>query len=375
VTLKLATALLAGCVLAAGCGTTQPSPAQPPPSPPPFDYLGQVEVPRGYFFDGTTVGGLSAISYDPQRQLYYVISDDRSDKNPARFYTARIALSDNGIDRVEFVSMHPWLNVNGGPFPPLNAAAKPPVVPPDPEGIAFDGHRQRLYWSSEGERVTDDPHGPVLLNPSLRIATLDGHYVGEFTLPPVLHMSTGQTGPRQNHAVEGLTVTPSGRYLWTSMEGPGYNDGELPTESNGALTRVTKFDVETQAATAQYAYPLDKVSAGPEGDNGLTDLVALDDENFLAIERGYGTHVAARVYRVSVGDAEDVLARPSLSGASVRTMTKTLLVDLTNTVDPLDNIEGITLGPKLPNGRQSLIMVSDDNFSPEQITQFLVFAL
>jgi hypothetical protein len=46
-----------------------------------FAYLGQVEVPWGFFFDGTTVGGLSAISYDPERQLYYVISDDRSDRS------------------------------------------------------------------------------------------------------------------------------------------------------------------------------------------------------------------------------------------------------------------------------------------------------
>ena len=36
------------------------------------------------------------ISYDPESRLYYVISDDRSAKNPASFYTARITLSDNG---------------------------------------------------------------------------------------------------------------------------------------------------------------------------------------------------------------------------------------------------------------------------------------
>ena len=107
----------------------------------------------------------------------------------------------------------------------------------------------------------------------------------------------------------------------------------------------------------------------------MTELVALDEENFLAVERGYGTHVQARVYRVTVGDAEDVLARPSLGGTPVRTISKTLLVDLPSTVDTLDNIEGITLGPKLSDGRQSLVMVSDDNFSPTQITQFVAFAL
>ncbi|MGV0803164.1 esterase-like activity of phytase family protein, partial [Mycolicibacterium elephantis] len=40
-----------------------------------------------------------------------------------------------------------------------------------------------------------------------------------------------------------------------------------------------------------------------------------------------------------------------------------------------DNIEGITLGPTLPDGRQSVVLVSDDNFSADQFTQFLAFAL
>lgn len=338
-------------------------------------YLGQQQVAPDTLFEGTVVGGLSGISYDPGAQLYYMISDDRSARNPARFYTARIALSDTGISRVEFVSTHPWLAVNGQPFPPLDTAARPPVVPPDPEGIAVDGRRQVLYWSSEGERIIDDPNGPVLLDPWVRIATLDGGYVGEFALPPTLRMSAAPTGPRQNNGLEGLTLSPSGRFLWAGMEGPGYNDGETPTESAGALTRITRFDVESRLATAQYAYPLDPTTAGPGSDNGLSDLLALDDENFLAIERGFGTHTAARIYRVSVADAEDVLARPSLTGAPVRTMQKTLLVDLTSTVQPLDNVEGLTFGPMLPDGRQSLVLVSDDNFSPRQITQFLAFAL
>jgi hypothetical protein len=249
------------------------------------------------------------------------------------------------------------------------------VVPPDPEGIAFDGRRRVLYWSSEGQRITDDPDGPALLDPWVRIATLDGGYVGEFALPPVLRMSVDPMGPRQNNGLEGLTLSPSGRYLWAGMEGPGYNDGESSTEAAGARTRITRFDVESRLATAQYAYPLDPATAGPGSGNGLSDLIALDDENFLAIERGFGTHTAARIYRVSVGDAEDVLARPSLIGAPVQTMHKTLLVDLTGTVRPLDNVEGITFGPMLPDGRQSLILVSDDNFSQNQITQFLAFAI
>ncbi|NGY85135.1 esterase-like activity of phytase family protein (plasmid) [Bacillus megaterium] len=39
----------------------------------------------------------------------------------------------------------------------------------------------------------------------------------------------------------------------------------------------------------------------------------------------------------------------------------------------LDNIEGISWGPKLPNGHDSLVLVSDDNFNRNQVTQFLAF--
>ena len=101
----------------------------------------------------------------------------------------------------------------------------------------------------------------------------------------------------------------------------------------------------------------------------------MDDDEFLVLERGYGTHVQARLYRVVIGDADDVLARPSLRDAPVQTMTKTLLVDLAGAVDPIDNLEGMTLGPTLPDGRQALVLVSDDNFSADQFTQFLAFAL
>ena len=66
-------------------------------------YVGGSEFPARFQFQGTTVGGLSGISYDPGRQLYYVISDDKSDHNPARFYTMRIPMIANQIGDVEFV--------------------------------------------------------------------------------------------------------------------------------------------------------------------------------------------------------------------------------------------------------------------------------
>ncbi|MDH6194869.1 hypothetical protein M2272_001498 [Mycobacterium frederiksbergense] len=348
--------LLAAALVLSACGSAHAAPD--------LEYLGQRQVASGALLDGTVIGGLSGISYDPVDELYYIVSDDRSAKNPARFYTARITLSDSAISDVEFVATHPWLDRNTQPFAPLDSDALPPVVPPDPEAIAFDARRQRLYWTSEGERRVEGPGPPTLLDPWVRIAGLGGNYLGEFPLPDAVRMSADEHGPRRNSALEGLTLTPDGRYLWAAMEGPGYDDGALPDEQHGALTHVIRFDVDSGVADAQYTYPLDPVSAGPGGDNGLSDLVALDDGSFLVIERGFGTHVSVRIYRASI-----------VEGSTE--MVKTLLADLGAIpgLVPLDNIEGITLGPKLADGRQSVIMVSDDNFSPSQVTQFLLFAL
>ncbi|NJK53191.1 MAG: esterase-like activity of phytase family protein, partial [Leptolyngbyaceae cyanobacterium SU_3_3] len=41
----------------------------------------------------------------------------------------------------------------------------------------------------------------------------------------------------------------------------------------------------------------------------------------------------------------------------------------------LDNLEGMALGSKLPDGSQTLLLVSDNNFTKRQITQFLLFKL
>jgi hypothetical protein len=363
--------LLVASVVVTGCSPA-PAPQEEPEAP---SLLGQFDWPDGVQFTGTTVGGLSGITYDAGRDVYYVISDDRSEKNPARFYTVRITLSDSVLKGVEVVSTTELRRPDGTPFPPLMRTATPPVIPPDPEGIAFDARREQLYWSSEGERLVDDPAHPVLLDPWVRVTGLDGGYRGEFTLPADLRMSTGPNGPRRNMALEGLTLTPSGESVFAGMEGPTFDDGPLPTATEGARTRVTRFDAATGVATAQFAYPLEPITA-PDGEaNGLSDLVALDDQTFLTVERSHGARNVARIYRASLAGVDDVLDRASLRDA--KPMTKELVVDLSTTpgVRSLDNVEGIPLGPKLSDGRQSVVLVTDDNFSPEQTTQFLAIAL
>ena len=131
----------------------------------------------------------------------------------------------------------------------------------------------------------------------------------------------------------------------------------------------------SRTAVAQYAYPLDPIMA-PSGDaTGLTALVAVDEDTFLTVERSHGTSNVARVYRAEAGGADDVLGRQSLTRVAPAPMRKTLMADLSTTPDvpALDNLEGIALGPPLAGERQSVVLVSDNNFNSRQVTQILVF--
>jgi hypothetical protein len=356
---------LAACELAA-CSTVTP-----------IQYLGQTDLPHAARFMDTVIGGFSGISYDGQQRQYYVISDDNSKLGSARFYTVRLSVSDKGVDEIQLVATRPLQDRPRQVFG--TATSHTQAVPPDPEGIAFDARRQRLYWSSEGAfepARTGEP--AIVLDPWVRIAGLDGSYLGEFTMPPGFNMSVaGDSGPRPNKSLEGLTMSPDGRFLFAAMEDPRYEDGPTPDRDHAALVRIIKFDVESRTPVAQYAYPLDLASP-PLETNGLSDLVALTDSSFLVLERsGSDKGVVVRIYRADIDGATDVLQNPSLVAPPVLPMFKSLVADLTTTpgLTPLDNIEGITLGPRLRDGRYSVVLVSDDNFLPTQVTQFVAFAM
>jgi hypothetical protein len=72
----------------------------------------------------------------------------------------------------------------------------------------------------------------------------------------------------------------------------------------------------------------------------------------------------------------------SLRKSTYKKAPKKLIFDFKSiknflTEEIIDNIEGMTFGPDLPNGKKSLILVSDDNFSSfsRQINQFILLEL
>jgi hypothetical protein len=328
-------------------------------------FINELIVDNSQLVGGTRVGGLSGVDYDPHKDVFYFISD----ADTARFFRAKLFFSEKGIDSVTFSNV--WTLQNSSDYARADA-----------EGIRFNKKTREFVWTSEGERKIEDAK-KILVNPSINIASIKGQSTGTFLIPPNLSMQPEERGPRKNGTLEGLTFADNFKTLFVSMEEPLYEDGPRASLSEAdPWVRFYQFDAVTKKNVAQYAYKLEPVArqSVPESSfkmNSVSEILALGNQKLLAIERSYSTGHAGCVIKVFIADlksATDVSHIGSLKeNPPAKAITKKLILNMDSLGMYIDNIEGFTFGPDLPNGHKSLIFTSDNNFSKTQKTQLLVF--
>ena len=365
--------LLAGAagVLALGLGGCRS--AAPIPDTGRLRRIGEARWAHRRHIEGTTAGGLSGIDYDAIRGEYLLISDDRSDLAPVRFYAAR-------WPRPEATPPEPTGVVQlqrpgGGAWPDRRHAASGLPVP-DPEALRLRPATDTLLWTSEGDIARG-------FGPALYESARDGRFLREFALPAMFTPDPAQRrGPRDNLTFEGIALTPDGRFAWLSMENALIQDGPVPTTgAPGGPCRFTQIDLETSQVVRQIAYlpdaiPLRPLIPGSFADNGVSEVLMLDAHRMLVLERAYatGTGNSLRLYEIDTRAASDVLAIGTLAPGNHQPAAKTLVADFaTLGLSRRDNTEGMCWGPPAPNGNRMLVVVSDDNFNPLQATQFAAF--
>ncbi|NJK67164.1 MAG: esterase-like activity of phytase family protein [Microcoleus sp. CSU_2_2] len=330
-----------------------------------IDLIGRAIFPAGSPFQGTEIGGLSGITYDPDQQVYYVISDDRSSKAPARFYSVKIDLTSGKLEKeqIAFTGVTTLLDENGKTFPNLSL---------DPEGIAFTGNS--VFVSSEGD--VDRKIAPFIKEFSLEGKLLKILVIPELFLPD----DKGNKGVRNNLAFESLALTPDRKYLFTATENALVQDGAVTSLQSGSPCRILRYDAVGGKVDREFLYITEPLPAGanPEGKfvtNGLVDLVAIDENRLLSLERAFSmeTGNTIKLFEISTEKADRIEGLDSLKSrlSELSPVQKRLLLDFETLKVPLDNIEGLTLGPVLSDGSRGLILVSDNNFSPLQETQIL----
>jgi hypothetical protein len=347
---------------------------------PALKFLSRYVVPYDHQFANTTIGGLSGIDYHPEKEEYYLISDDRSAKNPARFYTARVLINNNKIDTVVFLK-NTFLRNRMGNFYPNSM--QDPFHTPDPEALRYNSKNNTFIWSSEGERIVDSKK-IILENPAITEIKPNGNFIDTFQLPPQLIMHATENGPRQNGVFEGLTFSRDHKSLFVSVEEPLYQDGPpAGVGDSTGIVRIIKFDLNTKKPVMQYAYIVDPVAypaitRSSFKINGISDILSFDKNKLLVIERSYSTgrlSCTIKVFLADISSAENINDVASLKNKSVKAIAKKLLLNMDDLGIYIDNIEGVTFGPTLSNGKKSLVFIADNNFNPLEQTQFLLFEI
>ena len=344
---------------------------------PSLDFAGEATLAAGLSFEGTTVGGLSSITYDAARDVYYAVSDAQPNlgQGPFRFYTLRIDVADGHLapNDVTVLDVTTFTDAAGNPLTPGTV---------DPEGLALTP-RDTLILTSEGFS-----NATTTVAPFVREFGLDGRQLAEYDLPSYVDPAFPTSGVRQNLGLESAAFTPNGRWLFTGFENALVQDGPMATLTTGSHARLLQIDAATGEVAHEYVYPVDRVAeppvpAGQFTVNGLVELLPFNKRFMLAMERSFsvGAGNTIRLHRVAIPGANDVAGLADLDAAgAVRPVAKTLVLDLDdvrndqNQALVLDNLEGMTLGPRLPDGGRALVLVSDNNFTPGQVSQFLLFS-
>jgi hypothetical protein len=333
----------AASVRALPVASASPARTSTPPFSGPVEVWSVFDLPE----DDPRSRELSGIAWDPSGRILYGIQDE----------TANIVPLEPHED------FHRW--TLGTPIP-LSVSGKL-----DTEGIVVvdDGF---IVASEVGPRVIEIDR------------------VGRFRRDVALPAKFSEA--IRNKSFESLSLSPDGRYLYTTSETALPRDGSRATATAGARVRILRLDRKNGEAV-EHAYTTD---AAPRDDYGVADIAAIGPDDLLVLERGWTVKLGnvARIYRVSLTDPSAICqgVESLQSDARFTSVAKTLLVDLerlpvrdlprglppTKQPQPsplMDNYEGIAVGPGLPDGRRALFLVSDDNARSDQFSRIVVLAV
>ncbi|MFN5198338.1 MAG: esterase-like activity of phytase family protein, partial [Planctomyces sp.] len=314
------------------------------------------------------LGGFSALDYAPRTGLLAALSDRGPDDGavsyPCRFQLVELLIRPGRQPAVTLTLKHtvPLTDASGKPL-----TGRATILAADSErGRRFDPEGFR--FGPDGRIFISDEYGPEIVE-----FNSSGREVRSLPLPPALQVATphgdrkietegNSSGRASNRGMECLAVSPDGKHLYGLMQGPLIQDG---TRKDGKVvgTHCRLLQLTLQGETvAEYVYVMDSP------DNGNSEILALSDGRLLVLERdgNAGEEAAHRkLIAVSLTGATSVAGMTTLPrnlrDNNIQPVTRTVLLDL---LDPRwklagknmpEKIEGLTLGPPLPDGRQTLI--------------------
>ncbi|MFZ4713752.1 MAG: esterase-like activity of phytase family protein [Bacteriovoracaceae bacterium] len=393
--------------------------APPGPINKDLNFIGASIIHYGERFKETTIGGLSGLAFDQKKNLIYAVSDDPGRLDPNRIYTFSV----NYVDgfKLEFKDMIPFVAEGTSKF-----YGQSPMNEIDAEGIDFDDvgniiiSSETLLEGSKSYIKVFSPTGKqieqIILGDKYFPAQGEVQYRQKVhrynpnppsgyghpykpaptptpiaTVTPVKEEDEYYTyskfeqvkGIYPNEGFESFGSVPSNRKIMFTA-----NEYSLVQDSNTKgvvrITRIDKVGKKFQPK-AEFLYQMNN-----EVKNGVVDIQPIDEFNLLILERSYDDNkreVTARVFKVNLKGAKDYQKVESLNVAlkdgPLSIAPKQLVLELNDLkkflpagFKKIDNIEGISFGPPVTKGgKKVLLLVSDNNLQPGQLTQVIALEM
>jgi hypothetical protein len=336
------------------------------------------------------LGGLSAIDYSGDKDLYFVLSDrgpqDGSARYACRWHTLELKVPHDGQGRptARLVGTTLLTTAEGKPYVGL-AAAFNPNGPDGDSRLDPEGIRR----GPSGTVFVSDEYGPKVVEFSakgraLRSLPVPARFLIEHPAATKdEEISLNSSGRTSNGGFEGLAIGPDGKHLYALTQVPLLQDTKVSKKGKrkGRYCRLLEFDLGSDS-TREYVYPLDQ----PQ--NKLSEILAIGDRTFLVIERdGEAGPKAAykRVMKIDLRDATDTSDIKSFAGdklpKGVQPIAKSTFIDLLDRRFGIagpnfpEKQEGLAWGPALPDGRGLLWVCVDNDFSATAPSRFFAFAV
>ncbi len=277
-----------------------------------------------------------------------------SDKEPSDGFFVFTVDQDATTGEITNVVMDAW---KGNDAPTVDAAG---MSVRDCEGVAYFAPAGTVFVSGEGDQAILE-------------YDMEGQPTGRrLNVPPLF----GLDRIVPNRGFEALSYSPATHRFWTTTESPLKADGDAagpdaPTAQN--VLRLQAFDDELQPM-GQYAYRMDRGRSEDFGKIyvlGVPEVTALPSGRLLVLERevnvtnGYmGSEVVCKLFLVDPTQSWPIDSSVALASLDPnKYMIKRLLLRFATVLTPFRqsfaNYEGMCLGARLADGRQTLLLVSD----------------
>ena len=346
----------------------------------PLRFIDAIEIPHNTTQQGIQIGGLSSLYFDAETNTLYSITDDKGRFGGPVIHHFSIQLTAESLN-LEPVGITKLGGVKGESLFPEEII----------DAEAFD-RLSNGHWLVSSEGIDVEKHFAL---PMLYEFTAQGLLVRRIEVPSKYlpkQTANPESGIRPNDAFEGLSISPDNKHLFLINEKALLQDGNTSTPAQPSIVRLVHKNRTTEGYdyVAEYPYILSELPNPTsaelvEGVLSISDLLTLDNRSLLVVEKSFLTQPSirntVRIYHANIPDSvSNVQDISSLASAEFTPVEKTLWTDLDDyTTAPgfpkLDNVEGIIIGPTLGNGNNTLLVVTDNNFSRRQKTIIYAFEI